>query len=204
MNAVALLALASISLSQETTVGQVCMKPEDVKPIGVGALVPDVPVVTADGETKSLRGVTNGVKTVLVFYRGGWCPFCTRHMAELGKIKNRLEDMDYQIVAISPDKPSELMATMEKNHVDYTLLSDSTASVIKAFGLAYKVDDATVETYRSDHQIDLERASGMRHHILPVPALYLVGANGIIKYAHWDPNYESRLDGEAILRAAAE
>lgn len=203
MNVVAILALTGAMLApQDSTVGQVASKAEDVKPVGVGSLVPDVPVTLITGETKPLRSLTNGSKSVIVFYRGGWCPFCNTHLQEVGQIKDELKDLGYQIIAISPDKPEELKKSMEKNEVDYTLLSDSSAGATKAFGLAFRVDDETFTLYRDRYQIDLERSSGMDHHILPVPAVYLVNERSQITFLYFNPNYRERLKGDAILEAA--
>lgn len=198
-----MLALTGAMLApQDSTVGQVAMKAEDVRPVGMGAPVPDVAVTTIEGETKPLRNITNGSKTVLVFYRGGWCPFCSAHLQEVGQIKDDLKALGYQIVAISPDKPEELKKSMEKNETDYTLLSDSSAGAIRAFGLAFKVDDQTFTMYRDQYNIDLERSSGMDHHILPVPAVYLVNERSQITFLHFNPNYRERLKGATILEAA--
>ncbi|MBX3097429.1 MAG: AhpC/TSA family protein [Fimbriimonadaceae bacterium] len=203
MNVAALLLLSGTVLApQDSTVGIVASKAEDVRPVGVGSLVPDVPVTTVDGETKPLRNITNGNKTVIVFYRGGWCPFCNTHLQEVGQIKDELKAMGYQIVAISPDKPEELKKSMDKNEIDYTLLSDSSAGATKAFGLAFRVDDDTFTMYRDRFQIDLERSSGMDHHILPVPAVYLVNERSQITFLHFNPNYRERLKSDAILEAA--
>jgi len=39
------------------------------------------------------------------------------------------------------------------------------------------VDEATLKQLR-DHKIDIEEASGEKHHLLPVTAGFLVGTNG--------------------------
>lgn len=71
----------------------------------------------------------------------------------------------------------------------------------KAFGLAFKVAETTVEQYKKGG-IDLENASGEKHHLLPVPAVFIVGTDGIIKFEYINPNYKVRLDPDVLLAAA--
>lgn len=72
----------------------------------------------------------------------------------------------------------------------------------EAFGLAFRVDDPTVDEYRG-FGIDLEQASGQTHHLLPAPAVYIVDTQGMIRIAHWNPDYKQRL-APADLAAAAQ
>lgn len=109
--------------------------------------------------------------------------------------------LGYQIIAISPDRPEKLKAGPKTEGVKYLLLSDSNVSAAKAFGLAYRVDTNTVKKY-IQFGIDLEDASGETHHILPVPAAYVVGTDGIINFEYINPNYKVRIDPELLLKAA--
>ncbi len=109
--------------------------------------------------------------------------------------------MGYQVLAVSPDQPEELRKTVDKQHLTYQLLSDSDMVLSRAFGIAFRVDDPTLEKY-SGFGIDLEQSSGCSHHLLPVPAVYIVDTRGVIRFAHWDPDYKKRLDPEALLSAS--
>jgi peroxiredoxin len=71
----------------------------------------------------------------------------------------------------------------------------------KAFGLAFRVDDKGYQRL-SGYGIDLEAASGEKHHLLPVPAVYLVGKDGIVQFQYVNPNYRVRLTPEVLLAAA--
>ncbi len=109
--------------------------------------------------------------------------------------------LGYQIIAISPDRPEKLKAGPKIKDVKYRLLSDSDAALAKALGLAYRVDDELNQKYIG-FGIDLEEASGEKHHILPVPAAFLVGMDGTIKFEYIDPNYKERIHPQLLLRAA--
>ena len=79
---------------------------------------------------------------------------------------------------MSPDRPEKLKGPAEKHKLKYRLLSDSEMIAAKALGIAFRVDDATVNKYKTDYGIDLEADSGQKHHLLPVPSVFLVGRDG--------------------------
>ncbi len=177
------------------------MNAEAVTPARVGQMIPDVAVHNAAGQRVSLRSLAAEKPMVLVFYRGGWCPFCTKHLEALVKVEPELTKMGYQLVAISPDKPANLRKTASDKGIAYTLLSDSSSAAARSFGLAFRVDEATLDKYEH-YGIDLVAASGAAHKELPVPAVFVVQRDGTIAFRHYDPNYKSRLSGEAIIDAA--
>ncbi len=45
---------------------------DQIQPLLIGATVPSVQVVTADGEAVDLKEIVSGQPTILIFYRGGW------------------------------------------------------------------------------------------------------------------------------------
>jgi peroxiredoxin len=129
--------------------------------------VPEVTLRTADGEAFDLSAAVSRKPAVLIFYRGGWCPYCNLHLGQLQEAEADLVKLGYQILAISPDRPAKLAESVEKGKLSYTLLSDAAMDAAKAFGIAFRVDDTTVEKYKG-YGIDLEAASGQAHHLLPV------------------------------------
>ncbi len=175
----------------------------EVQPLERGDALPDVSVRTANGEKVSLTDLAGGRTAAFVFYRGGWCPYCNEHLSELAEVAPELQELGYRIFAISPDR-SERVAEMTAadSSSGYTLISDSTSEAAKAFGVAFRVDD---ETYQQLHGfgIDIEEASGEKHRVLPVPAVFLVDGDGVITFRYYNPDYRERLSGEALLEAAA-
>lgn len=167
----------------------------------VGDSIPDVTLRTEDDKEVSLKKLISEKPTVLVFYRGGWCPFCNRHLQSLAGIEDDLNKAGAQLLAISMDQPSKLKATPDREKLHYRLLSDSDAAAAKAFGIAFKVDDTTVEKYKG-YGINLDAASGRDHHILPHPAVFIPNTNGVIRFAHVNPDYKVRLEPKKILEAA--
>jgi len=170
-------------------------------PLGPGQTMPDAALQTQDGKVVSLRELVAAQPAVLIFYRGGWCPYCSKHLAALAEIEPQILEAGHRIIAISPDQPSALAATPDRGKISYTLLSDSDAEAARAFGLAFEVPAELVDKYKTDYQIDLEAASGRQHHLLPHPAVFVVGKDGIIRFAHVNEDYKVRLEPEKILEA---
>ncbi|KKM16944.1 hypothetical protein LCGC14_1680720 [marine sediment metagenome] len=182
--------------------GTVADSAEKVHSIAVGQTVPAVTLRTVGGQLYDLRRGIARQPTVLIFYRGGWCPYCNRHLAELQELEPKLRELGYQILAISPDRPEELAKSVRKQSLGYTLLSDSDMTAARAFGLAFRVDDALVGLYKTKYSIDLEAASGRKHHELPVPAAYIVDQSGKIRHAYVNPDYKARIEPEKLLQEA--
>ncbi len=176
----------------------VAVSAEQTQPLSIGAKVPTVLLKTVDGQTADLADLIKEKPTVLVFYRGGWCPYCNTQLGRLKEIEQQILDAGWQIIAISPDRPQKLSKSIIKHQMKYTLFSDSKMEASKRFGIAFKVDDATIEKYKG-YGIDLDDASGENHHLLPIPAVFLVGIDGVIKFTYANPDYKVRLDPQVLL-----
>lgn len=117
------------------------------------------------------------------------------------KVEKELIDTGYQIIAISPDRPEKLRETLDDRGLNYTLLSDSGMGGALAFGLAWRLGADILERY-DGFGIDIEDASGETHHMLPVPAVYIVGADGTVQFEYVNPNHQVRIDPDVLLVAA--
>ncbi len=175
--------------------------PEKITPILLGTSLPDASLQRIDGTATTLKQVVGGKPAILVFYRGGWCPYCNLQLSQLRLVEKDLQSLGYQAVAISPDRPEELKKTLDKDSLNYTLVSDSSANAMKAFGIAYRVDAATLTQY-AKYGVDLEKSSGETHHLLPVPGVFVVDGAGIVQFSYVHPDYRVRAPTEVVLAAA--
>lgn len=174
---------------------------EEIHPLLIGAEAPDVTLRDVDSAEVKLRDLLSEKPTVLIFYRGGWCPYCNTQLGAIAKIDPRLRELGYQIVAVSPDKPQKLRESLDKENLTYTLLSDSKMEGAKGFGIAFEVDEPTVENYKT-YGIDLDEASGESHHLLPVPSVFVLDTDASIRFKYINPDYKVRLDPDVLLAAA--
>jgi peroxiredoxin len=176
---------------------------ENVAPLKVGAHAPAVVVKTVDGANFDLGQAVSAKPTILMFYRGGWCPYCNRQLAGIQEYEQRFLALGYQILAVCTDKPENLRATMDKHGLSYTLLSDRAMAAAGAFQVAYRVPDDVAKKTASYH-IDLPEIPGEPGgRWLPVPAIFIIGKDGVIKFAEFNSDYKVRPPPEEILAAAS-
>lgn len=174
---------------------------QDIKPLLIGAAVPDVKLTTVQGAELNLKDALAGQPAILIFYRGGWCPYCNLQLGQIQRIDSSLLAMGYRIFAISPDRPAMLTESLEKHDLTYTLLSDHSMEAAKAFGIAFRVDDATLAKYRQ-YGINLESSSGETHHLLPAPSVFIISKDGKLGFTYVSPDYKIRIDPDVLLEAA--
>ena len=171
---------------------------EAICPVLVGSGVPELVLRGVDGKVFNLNEAIKNKPTVLIFYRGGWCLYCNTQLGQLAQIESEIIKSGYQIIAVGPDRIEKLVESIGKHKMNYQLLSDSDMTGAKAFGIAFKVDDATIKKYE-EYGIDLNAASGQAHNLLPVPAVFVIGTDGVIKFEYVNPDYTVRLDPKILL-----
>ncbi len=174
---------------------------DQVQPLLPGMKAPDFTVRNVEGDLFEFAAGQLDKPLVLSFFRGGWCPYCNLHLSEMRLAEKQLKEMGFNIWFISIDKPELLMESLDDPDIGYTIYSDSSLEATRAFGLAFHVDDEMNKRLLS-YNIDLEKASGETHHVLPAPATYIIGTDGIINFAYINPNYTVRLHPDVLLAAA--
>lgn len=174
---------------------------EDVTPLTVGSVAPDFVAKTPDGSDYTFTAANLESPTLLIFYRGGWCPYCNTHLQELKDVVPALNDAGHDVLFLSADSSENLVDSLEEPVPDYRLLSDASMDAARAFGISFRVDDETFERYKG-YGLNLEKASGYTHHELPVPSVFLIDQAGKIVFAHSDPDYKVRLPAKKLLALA--
>lgn len=171
-------------------------KPTDISPLLIGESIPAVNLPDAHGKPFNLNEEVAKKPTILIFYRGGWCPYCNKELSGIQSIEGNLRNMGYQIIAISTDSPENLSKTMGKDQLTYALLSDSELSVAKAFGLAYVAPQAYEKlliTSSNGKNIDK---------LLPVPSVFILDTKGVIQFEYINPDYKQRISPDLLQSVA--
>ncbi len=169
--------------------------PEDVSPLLVGEIIPDVTIHTVEGKPITTGNFFRAGKTILIFYRGGWCPYCNTQMAQLQTIEKELLGLGYQILAVSPDTPEKLKESTTKNKLTYTLLSDQAGTLSRAVGIAFQAPGHYEKRLKEIQGDDADLH-------LPVPSVFIVNEAGEILFEYINPNYKVRMSSELLLAAA--
>lgn len=172
----------------EFSFAQIAEKAEDISPLLIGEKIPKQELISVDNKAVSTSDIFNK-KTVLIIYRGGWCPYCNSQLMEMQEIENQIIALGYQIVAISPDSPKFLKETTKEDKLNYQLFSDSDGKFSEALGIAFKRDKPKLDKY----------SEGKNPGFLPVPTVYVLDENREIEFLYINPNYAKRLKGEMLL-----
>lgn len=167
----------------------------DISPLLIGEKIPMITLTSSENKKIDLSSVLLGKKTILVFYRGGWCPYCNVQLSALSEAESELLLLGYQLVAVSPDAPKQLQSTTEKEKLKYTLLSDSRGELSKAVGIAFQ----SPENYLP---IITKGSDGVNQFFLPVPTVLIIDKDGSIKFEHITPDFKNRISSELLLSAA--
>ncbi|RZT96516.1 peroxiredoxin [Ancylomarina subtilis] len=151
-----------------------------------------------DIEIKS-RDILKENELIVVFYRGQWCPYCNRHLSELQDHLVDFKKAGAQLIAITPEKTENIDKTIEKTKADFPILWDKDNSIMKAFGVDFILAENLQKKYKN-YGIDLIEANGNESQTLPVPATFVIGKDGKIKYIQYDPNYKNRSSAKDIIK----
>ncbi|MFT7008056.1 MAG: peroxiredoxin [Colwellia sp.] len=180
---------------------------EQVSPLMNGQQIPSaIEVTTIQGKKLSLGEVLNNKKTILFFYRGGWCPFCNTQMGQLQKIEGNLAKLGFQLIGISTDNEQDLQKSIGKHQLNYQLLADFNSVTSQAFGLAYYASQKITDRYMAAMHLNnplQQNKAGDKRLVLPVPAIYVIDSTGLVQFNYVNPNFKVRLHEELLLKAAS-
>lgn len=163
----------------------------------VGDKAIDFELPTANGTNVRLSELLAVGPVVVTFYRGNWCPYCNRQLQGLQEVLNELQGAGAQLVAVSPELPEKGLATQEKNHLAFPLLSDKGNVVARQYGIVFRVSDKVMPYYR--RFFNMEEYNGDRSYELPLAATYVISGDGVIRYAFLDADYKRRADPQEAL-----
>lgn len=139
---------------------------------------------------------------VLVFYRGGWCPFCNRDLMNWETALPQFEAAGARVVAVSMETAEHALTTASDNKLSYDVFVDETGELVRAFRLGFELDAATQSKYKG-YGIDLASQNASGEWVLPAPAVYVIGTDGVIRYASAEWDYRERdgyEDALAVVR----
>lgn len=122
-------------------------------------------------------------------------------MGQLQKIESQLEELGYQVIAASQDSPEKLRQSVTRHSLTYELVSDPQVRAARAFGIVFRVSATTLKQYQ---RLGMEGKdpNGAENLMLPVPAVFLIGRDGVIDFEYVNPDYTVRLDPGLLLAAA--
>ncbi|MEP5613901.1 MAG: peroxiredoxin-like family protein [Cyclobacteriaceae bacterium] len=156
---------------------------EEIYPEGlsVGAVAPTFEGEDQYGNLVNLANLTAEGDVVLVFFRGTWCPTCNQHIAALQDSLKQLEEKGAFVVAITPEKPEFLGENDFKTSVDIPVVYDQRLSIMNTYNVTYTMSLGSQRIF-DVAGVDFNELYGTSGK-MPIPATYVIGSNGKIKYA---------------------
>lgn len=173
----------------------------EVSPILIGETIPNVTLFDVNGAPLNLLEIAKAKPTIVLFYRGGWCPFCNAQLSQIQAIESDIEKLGYQLLAISPDTPDALKKSSKGKELGYQLISDFNLEAVRQFGLGFYIPKNYSDRIQSVGG-ETQSLKGDERSILPVPAVFILDTKGVIQFEYVNPNFKVRIKPELLLDAA--
>ena len=171
---------------------------------GAGDQMPDGNLLDVAGQPTTLARALGSRPGVVVFYRGGWCPFCHIALrAYQAQLVPALAEKGIPLVAISPQTPDGSLSTQETKELTFTVLSDPGNQIAGELGiLTAPSDDARAAQLQLG--LDLTKVNADGTTTLPMPTVVIVDAVGVIRWLDVHADYTTRTEPAEVLQAIAQ
>ena len=170
---------------------------EAVKP---GDAMPAFLLPNAEGRLVASAALLAQGPLVVTFFRGGWCPYCSVTLEALEMVLPELSRGGGTLVALTPETGGRALAMKHDRNLHYEVLVDVDLAVAMAFGIVFRTPPLYVELLRR-RGVNLAERSGNPAWLLPVPAAFLVGQDGIVLRSWVNVDFTQRAEPTEILKA---
>lgn len=153
----------------------------------------------ASGSNVKLEELLKEGPVVVMWYRGGWCPYCNVQLRTMQEYLPQIKELGANLVAISPEIPDSSLSTKQKDELSYYVLSDIGNEVARKYGIVYTLPEVVQKQFEG--RLDVNSYNGDTKKELPLAVTYIIDKNGKITYAFLDTDYKKRAEPEEILKA---
>ena len=173
---------------------------------GAGESAPQIgesmpPLVLPDdaGQMVSLDELLDRGPVAVTFHRGHWCPYCRININALVEAHRELPASGGQIVAIMPDLQKFVAELKAQSNVPFPILTDMDNGYALSLNLTIWVG-AEVQKMMEGRR-DLPTFQGNSSWMLPIPATFVVGRDGLVRARFIDPDYRNPIMISDMLSA---
>jgi peroxiredoxin len=166
-----------------------------------GAVLADAELLDASAAATTLYTATGQATSVLVFYRGAWCPYCNIALsAYQAHLLPQLAGRGIRLIAISPQTPDGSLTMRQKHDLAYPVLSDPGNVIARRLGI---LTQPSGEARAAQLQLGLDLASVNADGTtgLPMPAAVILDGRHTIRWIEVHPDYSTRAEPRQILDA---
>lgn len=165
--------------------------------LNVGDTVMDLELTFQDGTRESLYDYSKDRPTVVLFYRGEWCPVCNKYLSNLTDSLAMIKEKA-NVIVVSPETKGNMLK-MQEEHPEYNYILDGNQVVMSTFDVLFYVTKKYQKKIKTFLRTDITKQNGQEVAKLPVPATYIVGKNGVILFEHFNYDYGVRATATEIL-----
>lgn len=165
-----------------------------------GQKVPDVTLHFENGAQKKLSELYGGQPLVVFFYRGYWCPFCSKYLSEMATQAKKLEYTGAKLIAITPETYENVQKAKDASQATFDIVSDKDGAIMKAFKVNFDVTEDYQGKLKKGLDVTLQKDNATGEAVLPIPATYVIDKTGTIVYSFNNPDYKERAPIEEILQ----
>lgn len=160
-----------------------------------GDTAPDFALPASDGKVLWLSNLVRERPIVLVFIRGGWCPYCYEQINALNDSADQFEEAGVSLVAITPEVAGRTAKMSKELNLTFPVLSDVDSGVALAYGCLFMVPAEDREFLKS-HGVDLDQHYGSGAWFMPLASAFVIGVDGIIQtvFGNEDPRVRPEPD----------
>ncbi len=166
----------------------------------VGDRVPEFMLPRAEGQLVQSQDIFGKRPVILNFYRGVWCPYCSVELNAMADASEALEKAGASVVAITPETGGAALKTKKERDLPFEILCDVDNGVAMEFGLMFRIPEDIQPAYERAG-VKLPIYYGNDSWMLPIPATYVVGKDGVIVQAYVNPDYRERCDPATLVDA---
>ena len=157
----------------------------------IGEPIPPFVLPDDAGQMVSLDELLNRGPVAVTFHRGHWCPYCRININALVQAHRELPASGGQIVAIMPDLQKFVAELKAQSNVPFPILTDMDNGYALSLNLTIWVG-AEVQKMMEGRR-DLPTFQGNSSWMLPIPATFVVGRDGLVRARFIDPDYRNRM-----------
>jgi peroxiredoxin len=169
--------------------------------VPAGTVLPDAELLDAHGTPTTLSAVADGGMSVLVFYRGAWCPYCNIALsAYQEQLFPELSRRGIQLVAVSPQRPDGSLTMQQRNDLTFTVVSDPGNTIAGRLGI---LTGPSPEARAAQLELGLDLASVNADGTvtLPMPATVILDAARTVQWIDVRPDYSTRTEAQQVIEA---
>jgi len=169
--------------------------------VKAGDVLEPFTLLNATNTPDSLDEIVKNGPAVIVFYRGGWCPYCNLALRTYQQeLLPQLGAFGARLIAISPQSPDESLSTVEKADLKFTVLSDPGSRLADRIGIAFEQAEDVLDAQRT-LGLDLKKVNAEGAVRLPRPTVLIVDQTHTVRFIDVQPDYTARTEVADIIAA---